>query len=64
MKELWAFTNTRIAVRFEYEWHDADDNWFRSYGNEMWEFDAEGLMRKRYASINDLSIQAAERRFF
>jgi hypothetical protein len=61
-KELWAFTDDRIAVRFEYESHDADGQWWRSYGNEMWEFDATGLMRRRYASINDARIDAAERR--
>jgi len=60
-KELWGFRENRMAVRFEYEWHDADENWFRSYGNELWEFDEEGLMRKRYASINDLAIEEAER---
>ena len=60
-KELWGFRENRMAVRFEYEWHDADGNWFRSYGNELWEFDDEGLMRKRYASINDLSISESER---
>lgn len=61
-KELWAFTDNRIAVRFEYEWHDKDGNWFRSYGNENWEFDEDGYMRKRYASINDVSIKESERR--
>lgn len=61
-KELWAFTGNRIAVRFEYEWHDALGHWFRSYGNENWEFDESGLMRKRYASINDLGIQESDRR--
>ena len=61
-KELWAFTDSRIAVRFEYEWRDVDDQWFRSFGNEMWEFDSDGLMRKRFASINDVHIQASERR--
>jgi nuclear transport factor 2 (NTF2) superfamily protein len=60
-KELWGFRENRMAVRFEYEWHDADENWFRSYGNELWEFDEEGLMRKRYASINDLPIKESER---
>ncbi|XZF14398.1 nuclear transport factor 2 family protein [Chitinophagaceae bacterium MMS25-I14] len=60
-KELWSFNDNRIAVRFEYEWHDADNNWFRSYGNEMWEFDENGLMKKRYASINDVSIKAEDR---
>ncbi len=61
-KELWAFTGNRIAVRFEYEWRDAEGRWFRSYGNENWEFDENGLMRKRYASINDLGIREADRR--
>ncbi|MEV6397688.1 nuclear transport factor 2 family protein [Streptomyces sp. NPDC051907] len=61
-KELWAFTDNRIAVRFEYEWRDEEDRWFRSYGNENWEFDENGLMRRRYASINDLPISAEERR--
>jgi nuclear transport factor 2 (NTF2) superfamily protein len=61
-KELWAFTDDRIAVRFEYESHDADGQWWRSYGNEMWEFSADGLMRRRYASINDAPIEASERR--
>ena len=63
IKELWAFEDNRIAVRFASEWHDAAGNWFRSYGNENWEFDEEGLMRLRYASINDLPITAAERKF-
>lgn len=61
-KELWAFEGHRIAVRFEYEWHDQDGQWYRSYGNEMWEFDAAGLMARRYASINDASIREDERR--
>ncbi len=61
-KELWAFTDNRIAVRFEYEWHDGEGQWFRSYGNENWEFDENGLMRRRYASVNDLPISADERR--
>ncbi|MBT2489589.1 nuclear transport factor 2 family protein [Streptomyces sp. ISL-96] len=61
-KELWAFTDNRIAVRFEYEWHNHEDQWFRSYGNENWEFDENGLMRRRYASINDLPIAANDRR--
>lgn len=61
-KELWAFHDNRIAVRFQYEWHDADGQWFRSYGNENWEFDVDGLMRRREASINDVPIVAAERR--
>jgi nuclear transport factor 2 (NTF2) superfamily protein len=61
-KELWAFTGDRIAVRFEYESRDADGQWWRSYGNEQWEFDENGLMARRYASINDLKITAEERR--
>lgn len=61
-KELWGFRNNRMAVKFEYEWHDADGNWFRSYGNELWEFDDEGLMRRREASINDAPILEADRR--
>ena len=61
-KELWAHTGDRIAVRFEYEYHDTDGRWFRAYGNENWEFDANGLMRRRYASINDLAITPDERR--
>jgi nuclear transport factor 2 (NTF2) superfamily protein len=63
IKELWAFAGDRIAVRFAYEWHDDSGNWFRSYGNENWEFDAAGLMRCRYASINDLPINEAERKY-
>lgn len=63
-KELWAFTDDRIAVRFQYEWRDAQERWHRSYGNELWEFDARGLMRRREASINDVAILASERRFF
>jgi hypothetical protein len=63
MKELWAFTDDRIAVRFAYEWHDDSGHWFRSYGNENWEFDGSGLMRRRIASINDLPIAEAERMF-
>lgn len=63
-KELWAFTADRIAVRFQYEWHDADGHWWRSYGNELWEFDPDGLMRRREASINDVAITAADRRIF
>jgi uncharacterized protein len=63
VKQLWAFHQERIAVRFAYEWHDAADNWFRSYGNENWEFDEQGLMHHRFASINDLSIESAERKF-
>ena len=61
-KDYWAHGDNRIAVRFEYEWHDAQGNWFRSYGNENWEFDENGLMRKRYASINDVAIKESERR--
>ncbi len=61
-KTLWAFTEDRIAVRFEYESRDADGQWWRSYGNEMWEFSPDGLMRRRYASINDQRIDASERR--
>lgn len=63
IKELWAFAGNRIAVRFAYEWHDDAGNWFRSYGNENWEFDEAGLMRVRIASINDLPIAATERKF-
>ena len=63
IKEIWTFGDARIAVRFAYEYHDEAGNWFRAYGNENWEFDAEGLMRKRYASINDLSIAESERKF-
>lgn len=63
IKEVWAFHDNRIAVRFVYEWHDAAGNWFRSYGNEQWEFAPNGLMQRRQASINDLPITAAERRF-
>lgn len=61
-KELWAFQHNRIAVRFEYEWHDASGQWYRSYGNENWEFDDDGLMCKRFASINDLPIKVSERK--
>ncbi|WP_233603263.1 DUF1348 family protein [Pedobacter sp. KBW06] len=61
-KELWAYTGNRIAVRFEYEWQDQQGQWFRAYGNENWEFNEEGLMEKRYASINDLPIDESERR--
>jgi nuclear transport factor 2 (NTF2) superfamily protein len=64
MKELWAFTDDRISVRFEYEWHDEAGNWFRSHGNEHWEFDRDGLMRRRDASINDIAIRESERRYF
>ncbi|HEX5361872.1 MAG TPA: nuclear transport factor 2 family protein [Fluviicoccus sp.] len=63
IKELWAFEGNRIAVRFAYEWHDDAGNWFRSYGNENWEFDERGLMQRRYASINDLAIREADRLF-
>lgn len=63
IKEVWAFAGNRIAVRFAYEWHDADGAWFRSYGNENWDFDAEGLMQFRIASINDLPIAEADRKF-
>jgi uncharacterized protein len=62
IKELWAFTENRIAVRFAYEWHDDSGNWFRSYGNENWEFAENGLMRRRIASINDLPIKDSERK--
>jgi len=61
-KELWGFRENRMAVRFEYEWHDHTGQWFRSYGNELWEFDEDGLMRKRYASINDLAIDEKARK--
>jgi nuclear transport factor 2 (NTF2) superfamily protein len=63
IKELWAFGENRIAVRFAYEWHDDAQNWFRSYGNENWEFDANGLMAVRHASINDMPIDASQRLF-
>ena len=63
IKELWAFEGDRIAVRFAYEWRDDSGNWFRSYGNENWEFDERGLMRRRIASINDLPIAASERKY-
>jgi uncharacterized protein len=63
IKELWSCHDNRIAVRFAYEWHDDSGNWFRSYGNENWEFDQHGLMRRRIASINDLPITQAERKF-
>lgn len=62
VKQLWAFGDYRIAVRFAYEWHDDAGDWFRSYGNENWEFDEQGLMTKRFASINDLSIRESERK--
>ncbi len=64
IKEIWAFEGNRIAVRFAYEWHDAQGNWTRSYGNENWQFDENGLMELRYASINDLPIKESERKFF
>ena len=64
IKEIWAFSSHRIAVRFAYEWHDDAGNWFRSYGNENWEFDDNGLMAVRHASINDLPIKAEERKYF
>ena len=64
IKELWTFRENRIAVRFAYEWHDDSGSWFRSYGNENWEFDEHGLMRRREASINDLAIDESERRIF
>lgn len=60
-KELWGFRDNRMAVRFEYEWHDDSGQWYRSYGNELWEFDENGLMRKRFASINDLLINEKDR---
>lgn len=63
VKELWAFVENRIAVRFAYEWHDDAGNWYRSYGNENWEFNADGLMQLRYACINDLPIKPGERKF-
>lgn len=62
-KEYWAHTDNRIAVRFEYEYQNLDGNWFRAYGNENWEFDANGLMQKRFASINDLQIREEDRKF-
>ncbi len=64
IKEIWAFEGNRIAVRFAYEWHDTEENWTRSYGNENWQFDEHGLMELRYASINDLPIKESERKFF
>ena len=63
IKELWAFTENRIAVRFAYEWHDDSGNWFRSYGNENWEYDAQGLMQRRFSCINDLPITEADRKY-
>ncbi|MGA3156638.1 MAG: nuclear transport factor 2 family protein [Steroidobacteraceae bacterium] len=64
IKELWAWSEARIAVRFAYEWHDDSGHWYRSYGNENWAFDAQGLMHTRHASINDLPISAEQRKFF
>jgi nuclear transport factor 2 (NTF2) superfamily protein len=64
IKELWAFGEDRIAVRFAYEWHDDSGQWYRSYGNENWQFDAQGLMAVRHASINDLPIREADRKYF
>jgi nuclear transport factor 2 (NTF2) superfamily protein len=64
IKELWACSGNRIAVRFAYEWHDDSGHWFRSYGNENWEFNDQGFMMRRFASINDLPIKEAERKFF
>jgi uncharacterized protein len=63
IKEIWTFGDNRIAVRFAYEWHDDSGNWFRSYGNENWEFDADGVMQRRFASINDLPISEADRKY-
>lgn len=63
IKELWAFTANRIAVRYAYEWHDDSGNWYRSFGNENWQFGKDGLMEKRYASINDLPIKESDRKF-
>lgn len=63
VKEIWAFSNDRIAVRFAYEWHDGEGNWFRSYGNENWQFDANGFMKERHASINDVAIAEQDRKF-
>ncbi|MGA2912685.1 MAG: nuclear transport factor 2 family protein [Methanoregula sp.] len=63
IKEMWAFTDNRIAVRFAYEWHDDSGEWFRSYGNENWEFDPSGLMKRRIASINDLPVKEKERKY-
>ncbi len=64
IKEVWAWEGNRIAVRFAYEWHDDSRNWYRSYGNENWEFDENGLMQKRFACINDLPIQESDRKFY
>ncbi|OMG04773.1 hypothetical protein LN96_12535, partial [Xanthomonas citri pv. citri] len=63
IKELWAFTENRIAVRYAYEWHDDSGNWFRSYGNENWEFGADGLMERRFSCINDMPIKESDRKF-
>ena len=63
IKELWSFTDHRIAVRFAYEWHDGAGQWYRSYGNENWQFDASGLMEQRHASINDVKIDEQQRKF-
>jgi len=63
IKELWAFTENRIAVRYAYEWHDDSGNWFRSYGNENWEFEPDGLMQRRFACVNDMPISESERLF-
>ena len=63
IKEIWTFAGNRIAVRYAYEWHDDSNNWFRSYGNENWEFDAAGLMQRRFACINDLPIKPTERKY-
>ena len=63
IKELWAVDGNRIAVRYAYEWHDDSGNWFRTFGNENWEFDENGLMQRRYACLNDMPIQASERKF-
>ena len=64
IKELWAFSENRIAVRFAYEWHDDAGHWYRSYGNENWEFNEQGFMMRRFASINDLPIKESDRKFF
>jgi nuclear transport factor 2 (NTF2) superfamily protein len=64
IKELWAYSDNHIAVRFAYEWHDDSGQWYRSYGNENWEFTEQGLMQRRFASINDLAIDETERKFF
>ena len=64
IKELWAYTDNRIAVRYAYEWHDDANNWYRSYGNENWEFNEQGLMQRRFACINDMPIKETDRRFF